>query len=41
MKLSQVVPFGRSLNEYRQMFALSWSELKTKSILGVGDGPAK
>ncbi|MGF1540153.1 MAG: SAM-dependent methyltransferase [Pleurocapsa sp.] len=40
MKLSQVVPFGRSLDEYRKMFALSESELKTKSILGVGDGPA-
>ena len=40
MKLAQVVPFGRSLDEYLNMFALSSSELKSKSILGVGDGPA-
>lgn len=40
MQLANVVPFGRSLDEYRKMFALSLSELKNKSILGVGDGPA-
>ena len=39
MKLDQVVPFGRSLDEYARMFALSSQDLQ-KSILGVGDGPA-
>ncbi len=39
VKLEKVVPFGRSLEEYTQMFDLS--ELDTnKNILGVGDGPA-
>ena len=40
MKLDRVVPFGRSLDEYQKMFALSDSELQTKRILGVADGPA-
>lgn len=40
VNLERVVPFGRSLDEYRQMFALSPTELKSKKILGVGDGPA-
>tara|TARA_R100000900_G_scaffold536_1_gene824 strand:- start:88533 stop:89210 length:678 start_codon:yes stop_codon:yes gene_type:complete len=39
MKLSEVVPFGRSLDEYRHMFALSRQDLD-KTILGVADGPA-
>ncbi|MGV0026273.1 SAM-dependent methyltransferase [Phormidesmis priestleyi] len=39
MKLESVVPFGRSLDEYIQMFALTENDLQ-KSILGVGDGPA-
>jgi len=39
MKLEQVVPFGRSLGEYRAMFSLSPDDL-SKRILGVGDGPA-
>lgn len=39
MQLEKVVPFGRSLDEYKNMFALSDSELE-KSIVGVGDGPA-
>lgn len=34
-----VVPWGRSLDEYVQMFALTESELK-RSILGCSDGPA-
>ena len=34
-----VVPWGRSLEEYRQMFMLSDEELYSR-ILGVGDGPA-
>lgn len=37
--LDQVVPWGRSLEEYRHMFMLSNDEL-TSRILGVGDGPA-
>lgn len=39
MQLDQVVPFGRSLNEYRAMFSLSDDDL-TKDIIGVADGPA-
>lgn len=39
MQLDQVVPFGRSLEEYCRMFALSEDGLARK-ILGVGDGPA-
>ena len=39
MKLSEVVPFGRSLEEYQLMFTLTSADLK-KNILGVGDGPA-
>lgn len=39
MKLEKVVPFGRSLDEYVQMFHLTKSDLH-KRILGVGDGPA-
>lgn len=39
MTLEKVVPFGRSLDEYRKMFALSDDDL-SKTILGVADGPA-
>lgn len=39
MKLENVVPFGRSLDEYKNMFALSSSDLEM-AIVGVGDGPA-
>ena len=39
MTLDEVVPWGRSLEEYRQMFMLSNEEM-TSRILGVGDGPA-
>jgi hypothetical protein len=39
MQLDQVVPFGRSLDEYCQMFALSEDDL-ARTIIGVGDGPA-
>lgn len=39
MKLDQVVPFGRSLDEYRQMFQLSQVDLQQR-ILGIADGPA-
>ena len=39
MELSKVVPWGRSSNEYREMFSLSEVDLKIK-ILGCGDGPA-
>lgn len=39
MKLNEVVPWGRTLEEYRRMFNLSEIDLKTK-ILGCGDGPA-
>lgn len=39
MELTEIVPWGRSLAEYRQMFALSERDLD-KRILGCGDGPA-
>ena len=39
MQLDQVVPFGRSLDEYRTMFSLSHDDLD-KEIVGVADGPA-
>jgi SAM-dependent methyltransferase len=39
MVLEQVVPFGRTFDEYRQMFDLSADDLAGK-IIGVGDGPA-
>lgn len=39
MQLDEVVPFGRSLDEYRLMFALSEADLQ-KAIIGVADGPA-
>jgi hypothetical protein len=37
--LDQVVPWGRSFDEYRRMFALSDEDLRLK-IIGCGDGPA-
>jgi hypothetical protein len=37
--LDKVVPWGRSFDEYRRMFALSETDLGLK-ILGCGDGPA-
>jgi hypothetical protein len=39
VKLSEVVPWGRSLREYKEMFSLSNGDFK-KRILGCGDGPA-
>lgn len=39
MKLADVVPWGRSFNEYREMFSLTANDLN-KKILGCGDGPA-
>ncbi len=39
MKLETVVPFGRSLGEYVNMFSLTSGDLN-KMIIGVGDGPA-
>jgi len=38
-ELSSVVPWGRTLDEYKTMFALSTEDLK-KSIASFGDGPA-
>ena len=37
--IDHVVPWGRSLEEYRAMFSLSASDL-ARRILGCGDGPA-
>ncbi|GAB4215780.1 MAG: SAM-dependent methyltransferase [Synechococcales cyanobacterium] len=39
MKLDQVVPFGRSADEYIRMFTLTEADQR-RTILGVGDGPA-
>ena len=39
MKLNEVVPWGRTLEEYKLMFDLSQADLNAK-ILGCGDGPA-
>lgn len=39
MQLERVVPSGRSLDQYRAMFALSSEDLD-QAIIGVGDGPA-
>jgi hypothetical protein len=38
-KLKEIVPWGRSLEEYAQFFNLS-QEDRRKRILGCGDGPA-
>jgi hypothetical protein len=37
--LNKIVPWGRSFDEYRAMFALSEADLR-KRILGCADGPA-
>ena len=37
--LDQVVPWGRSFDEYRRMFALTDDDLNGR-LLGCGDGPA-
>lgn len=39
MELSSVIPWGRLLSEYKEMFSLSNDDL-SKKILGCGDGPA-
>ncbi|MGH7142793.1 MAG: SAM-dependent methyltransferase [Planctomycetota bacterium] len=39
VQLDEIVPFGRSFDEYRRMFKLGHVELAGR-ILGCGDGPA-
>jgi hypothetical protein len=39
IRLNEVIPWGRSFEEYRRMFALSDADLAGR-ILGCGDGPA-
>lgn len=39
MKLENVVPWGRNLEEYQNMFQLTKEDLQSK-ILGCGDGPS-
>ena len=39
MQLNEIVPWGRSLDEYRRMFALQPADL-SRTMLGCGDGPA-
>ena len=38
-KLDSVVPWGRTMDEYREMFLLDEEDMK-KKIAGFGDGPA-
>ena len=38
-KLNSIVPWGRNLEEYQQIFSLSNKDLQ-KKILGCGDGPS-
>jgi len=38
-RIDEVIPWGRSFDEYRRMFALSDEDLAGR-ILGCGDGPA-
>ena len=38
MKLENVIPWGRNLEEYKAMFMLSEDDFQLK-ILGYGDGP--
>jgi len=40
MILNSIIPWGRNLKEYKDMFVLSDDELENASILGCGDGPA-
>ena len=40
MKLENVIPWGRNLQEYQKMFLLSKEDLQFKKILGCGDGPS-
>ncbi len=40
MKLENIVPWGRSMKEYMTMFNLSKEDIKSKKILGCGDGPS-
>jgi len=40
MKLKTIVPWGRNLTEYVDMFNLTYDELRNSKILGCGDGPA-
>ena len=39
MKLNEVIPWGRSFEEYRLIFGLQERDL-ARPILGCGDGPA-
>ena len=39
VRVAEVIPWGRSFEEYRRMFALSAADLAGR-ILGCGDGPA-
>jgi hypothetical protein len=39
MNLSEIIPWGRTLAEYKLMFTLSDADLNSR-ILGCGDGPA-
>jgi len=38
-ELNSIVPWGRTFNEYRQMFNLTGDDIKRR-IISIGDGPA-
>lgn len=38
--LNEVVPWGRILSEYQEMFALSEQDILSNKIISFGDGPA-
>lgn len=38
--LDKVVPWGRRLSEYQEMFGLSYQDLRDNKIISFGDGPA-
>ncbi|CDM70342.1 hypothetical protein CM240_3225 [Clostridium bornimense] len=38
--LKNVVPWGRTLDEYKTMFQLNYEDLISKKFIGFGDGPA-
>jgi hypothetical protein len=40
MEIENIVPWGRSLREYKEMFALTKEEINGKKILGCADGPS-
>ena len=40
MELKNIVPWGRNMQEYMQIFNLSHEDIVSKKFLGCGDGPS-